>query len=88
MRHSLLDLIDMYRIPDGVLDISWAREGDYHEAVAAKSSILGLPHTMEKRLRIPGNHSTLVKFTTQWAPGYQSVVEELRRIFQLDCKST
>ena len=61
--------------PDG----TWARTGEYIAIVSKDSALLGLPKTIEEEVAAEGNHSTMVKFSSQNHANYIKALGSLHK---------
>ena len=60
-------------------DRTWARTGEYITLVSRDSALLGLSQTVEERVAAGGDHSTMVKFSSQGNPDYAKALDSLHR---------
>ena len=68
--------------PDG----TWARTGEYITLVSNESALLGLQQTVEERVAAVGDHSTMVKFSSQNNPDYTKALDSLYK-FEKEAKA-
>ena len=61
----------------------WKRTGDFITAVDTESALLQLPDSVEEKIPLDADHSTMVKFDSTGRQGYSSVRDKLLR-FQRD----
>ena len=69
-----MTLADGSQQPDG----TWARTGRHITVVSKESALLGLPY-VEEEVAVEGNHSTMVKFSSQNNADYMKVLGSLHR---------
>ncbi|KAL5353528.1 hypothetical protein ACLOAV_001565 [Pseudogymnoascus australis] len=60
----------------------WRRTGDFVTAVDADSALLHLPPSIEDKIPLDADHSTMVKFDNKNNRGYTSARDKLRRFEQ------
>ena len=68
--------------PNGI----WARTGEYLTVVSKDSALLGLPHAMEEGVAVEGDHSTMVKFSSQNHADYTKALGSLHK-FEKEAKA-
>lgn len=68
------------------MDQCWRRSGDYITVVHPDSALLQLPDSIEVKIPLHADHSSIVKFNSKTSPGYTSALEHLKR-FEQDAPS-
>ncbi|KAL1615287.1 hypothetical protein SLS56_011861 [Neofusicoccum ribis] len=67
--------------------VRWERTGEFITAVDIDSALLQLPDTVEKKLPVRANHSTIVKFDSKEDGGYRTAITLLQK-FEDDAPQT
>ena len=57
----------------------WGRTGDFFTAVDSDSALLQLPDSIEEKIPVEADHSTIVKFDARSNQCYTSVRDKLRQ---------